>query len=220
MCGRKYATEELNWAEYRDALNILQAPPATNIEPNYNIAPTHYVPVCVSELGKRRLELLQWGLVLTWAKETKLGYSMFNARAETLGEKPSFRNLLKSRRCVAPVSGFYEWKLQGSEKQAHKIELANGRIMMMAGLWAQNGDLGISSYTVVTTSSSDSFSAIHHRMPVILDQGEAIDTWMEADWRTAEKLLNPFAGSLSVLPGSNEVGNVRNNYPELLNAVV
>ncbi len=216
MCGRKYAKEELNWAEYRDALDILHAPPNTNFQPNYNIAPTHIVPVCISEMGERRLVPLQWGLVPFWAKDARIGYKMINARSETLEEKPSFRSLLKSRRCVVPISGFYEWKREGKAKQAYKIEHADGHTMMLAGLWAENGTLETQTYTVVTTAASDTLKSIHHRMPVILDGKEALGTWLEGDWKDAKQLTRGYSGELSAVPIDNAVGNVRNNYPELL----
>lgn len=215
MCGRKYAAEELNWAEYREMLNLVRPAPQTNFQPNYNIAPTHMVPVCYLESGKRTLEPLRWGLVPHWAKDPKIGFKMFNARSETLGEKTSFKGLLKDRRCVVPVSGFYEWKRDGKDKQAYKIAHESGAPMLLAGLWTDNAALDIRSYTVITTAATTAFSPIHNRMPAILAP-DTVSAWLDDDWDDAHPLLAPFEGSLSVVPVSNEVGNVRNNYPELL----
>ena len=218
MCGRKYASEELTWAEYREILDITQAPPDTNLQPNYNIAPTHKVPVCIEQDGERSLELLQWGLLPHWAKDKKVGYKMINARSETLEEKASFKPLLESHRCIVPVSGFYEWKRDGKGKQAHKIEHADGRPMLLAGLWTENSSLGVKTYTVVTTGATATFEAIHNRMPAILVKDQ-IGNWLAGEWKQAAELLSPFGGSLSIVPVSNDVGNVKNNYPELLQSL-
>lgn len=177
MWGRKYSHEGLSWEEYGDLMRLIpSAPPPSNFQPNYNIAPTHEVPVCIAEEGERRLELLRRELVPHWAKEAKVGYKMINARAETLTEKPSFKPLLKSRRAIVAVSGFYEWKREGKDKQAHTIEHASGKPMMMAALWAENSALDMRSYTVITTAASDAMAPVHHRMPAILEKDQ-VDGW-------------------------------------------
>jgi putative SOS response-associated peptidase YedK len=229
MCGRKYAHEELTWGDYRDMLSLVPSVPASNFQPNYNIAPTHEVPVGFADAeGAHRLALMRWGLVPHWAKDAKIGAKMINARAETLTEKPSFKPLLKAHRCAILVSGFYEWKRpenpnRAKEKQAHKIAHASGAPMIMAGLWTRNPALELTSYTVITTAASDEMAPVHHRMPAILDPGldpGAVDRWMDGAWDDAAPLLTPHPGPLAITPISNAVGNVRNNYPELLDPLV
>lgn len=216
MCGRKYSLEELSWGEYRDMLSLVPSVPASNFQPNYNIAPTHEVPVGYADgEGAHRLALMRWGLVPHWAKEAKIGAKMINARAERLTEKPSFKPLLKAHRCAILVSGFYEWQREGKAKQAHKIAHGLGAPMIMAGLWTKNPALDLTSYTVITTAASDEMAPIHHRMPAILDPG-TVNQWMDGDWDDAAPLLAPYPGPLVITAISNDVGNVRNNYPELL----
>lgn len=227
MCGRKYSKDELNWAEYREVLEIIgpdTPPPADNFQPNYNIAPTHQVPVARAvsgEDGTRRvvLERLQWGLVPLWAKDTKIGYKMINARAETLAEKPSFRTLLAGHRCVIPVSGFYEWQRglgpSGKDRQAHRVARGDGGTMLLAGLWTHHAGMDLSTYSVITTAATPDFMAVHHRLPMILERGE-VSRWLEADWDDAKALARPYSGALDPVPISNAVGKVANNYPELL----
>ena len=218
MCGRKYASEELTWAEYREMLDIT-AQPASNLQPNYNIAPTHMVLAGRSRNGVRQVDPLHWGLVPHWAKDTKIASKMINARAETLEEKPSFKPLLESKRCAVLVSGFYEWQRglgpSKKDKQAYKVERGDYSTMILGGLWTENPSLGLTSYTLVTTAASQDFSAYHHRLPLILEPEQVTD-WLEGDWKGARSLLAPYDGALAVTAISNAVGNVRNTGPELL----
>ncbi|GAB5483073.1 MAG: SOS response-associated peptidase [Parasphingorhabdus sp.] len=221
MCGRKYASEELTWAEYREILNIIPDQPS-NLAPNYNIAPTHQVLAFRKNAEEVRLSPLHWGLVPHWAKDAKKAGSMINARSETLEEKPSFRPLLKSRRCAVLVSGFYEWQRglgsTGKDKQAHKVERGDGRPMLLAGLWTRNDALNLESYTIVTTAATPDFAALHHRLPAILEPDQ-LDLWLTGEWDAARDLLTPYAGALNTAAISNAVGNVRNNGPELLKPI-
>lgn len=197
-------------------LSLVPSVPATNFQPNHNIAPTHEVPVGYADgEGAHQLALMRWGLMPHWAKEAKIGAKMINARAETLTEKPSFKPLLKAHRCAILVSGFYEWQREGKAKQAHKIAHGSDAPMIMAGLWTKNPELDLTSYTVITTAASDEMARIHHRMPAILDPG-AVDQWMDGDWDDAAPLLMPHPGPLAITAIPNAVGNVRNNYLELL----
>lgn len=225
MCGRKYADEELNWAEYREALSIISPAPQDNFPPNYNIAPTMNVPVGLSRSdGKgahtRVLERMRWGLVPHWAKDLKIGAKMINARSETLTEKPSFASLVKSNRCIIPVSGFYEWQRKGTgksaSKQAYKITRRDGQPMLFGGLWTTHPGFEINSYSVITTAATAAFEPIHHRLPLILEQ-DSVDRWLDGEWDDAKNLIHPAEADIAAVRISNDVGNVRNNYPELLN---
>ena len=218
MCGRKFSHEELTWAEYRDILAIVQPPPDSNFQPNYNICPTQQVPVCINRDGQRSLELMHWGLVPRWAKDTKYAARMINARAETLAEKPSFSPLLESHRCIIMVSGFYEWQREGAAKTPYKVERSDRAPMLLAGLWTHNDRLGIDSYAVITTASPLSFAPIHDRVPVILERAD-ISTWLESGWDEAGNLATTYQDDLSAIQVSSLVNSNRNNGPELLEPV-
>lgn len=217
MCGQKYASEELTWAEYRETLDITGIP-ASNLQPNYNIAPTHIMPVAVHEGSNHVLKPMQWDLIPTWQKDWSRNYSMINARSETLTEKPSFKNLLKSCRCAILVSGFYEWKREGKSKQAHRIQRADGSPMILAGLWADNGYLETTTYSIITTPATPTFEPIHNRLPVILERDQ-VATWLHGSWNDAQSMTQPYSGDLDIHPVSNAVGDVRNNYAELIDPI-
>ncbi|NHK27188.1 SOS response-associated peptidase [Parvularcula flava] len=220
MCGRKFSDESLSWSMYREQLKLFTAPPASNFAPNYNIAPTHMVPVCFMEDGEKVLRPLRWGLLPSWAKDVKIGYSMINAKAETVEEKNSFAPLLKAHRCVIPVSGFFEWKRKGKSKQPFAIRRQNGEPILLAGLWTQNRMLGIDSYTVLTTQPNDLMAEIHNRMPVILER-EDVDRWLDAAWDEAQGLaIRVQSDFLRTYTVSSDVGNVRNNSPDLIEPVL
>lgn len=221
MCGRKFSDESLSWSVYRDQLNLFADHPPSNFAPNYNIAPTHMVPVCLMEDGNRVLRALQWGLLPFWAKEKKVGYSMINAKAETLEEKRSFSPLLKSKRCVVPVSGFYEWQRKSkTDKQAFAISRVDDQPLLLAGLWASNSNLEVETYTVITRAPNEFVAQVHNRMPAILEKDD-VDTWLDGEWRDALPLLQREVKNdvLRAYPVSNDVGKVANNYASLIEPV-
>jgi putative SOS response-associated peptidase YedK len=132
MCGR--------FALYNDPFSLakhFEADASPELRPRYNIAPSQTIPIVREESGKRRFALARWGLIPHWAKDTKIGYHTINARAETVAEKPAFRNAFKYRRCLIPSDGFYEWAaVPGSKtKQPWFIVLRDREPMALAGLW-------------------------------------------------------------------------------------
>ncbi|MBU5612666.1 SOS response-associated peptidase [Geomonas azotofigens] len=152
------------------------------IRPRYNVAPTQEVGVVREGAdGRNRLDLLHWGLIPAWAKERSIAYKMINARSETLQEKPSFRQAYKYRRCVVPVSGFYEWRHEGKAKLPHFIRIRDGHPMLFAGLWENwklpEGEV-VESFTILTTSANKLLESIHERMPVILHPAEC-GRWLD-----------------------------------------
>lgn len=215
MCGRKFSSEELTWADYRDMLQIIQPPPDTNFEPNYNICPTQKLLVCVSLGGGRFLRQMHWGLIPSWAKDTKYAAKMINARAETLSEKPSFRNLVNHNRCIIVVSGFYEWHRQGGHKTPYKVERSDRAPMMLGGLWTHNDRLDIDSYSIVTTTAPLRFQQIHHRAPVIIESDQ-ISAWLESDWSSAKHIAVAYGGALTTTEIGSAVNSNKNNGPQLL----
>lgn len=154
--------------ELKDMLGLGDVP--ADLGPNQNISPGQGIPV-VTDAQTRDVEIFKWGLVPGWAKDPAIGYKMINARAETLAEKPSFRNAFAKRRCLIPASGFYEWRQEGSRKQPYLFRLTDEKMFTFAGLWehwqdAQGNELF--SCTIITTQPNVVMAAYHDRMPVIL----------------------------------------------------
>ena len=162
--------------------------------PRYNIAPTQQVACVLREsTGEpRKVERLRWGLVPPWAKELAIGNRMINARGETVDSKPSFRNAFKSRRCLIPADGFFEWQKVDGGKQPFLIESAAGGVFALAGLWEENQkvatlDQPVRSFTIITTVANRMMSQLHDRMPVLLDP-EDFDRWLDPGYRDSEAL--------------------------------
>jgi putative SOS response-associated peptidase YedK len=174
--------------------------------PRYNIAPTAQVLV-IREGGAA---MVRWGLVPRWAKDPSMGAKMNNARAETVAEKPSFREAYRKRRCLIPANGFFEWKAEGSVKQPYYIRPSGGALFAFAGLWEQWNDL--QTCAVITTEANEKMAAVHERMPVIVSPAEYAD-WMGGK----EGLLRPCPDSaIDVQRVSRTVNNARNEGPGLI----
>jgi putative SOS response-associated peptidase YedK len=153
------------------------------LKPRYNIAPSQEAPVIVQADGKRTIELFERGLILSWAKDPAIGNKMINARAETLAEKPSFKRLLKGRRCLVLAYGFFEWRKEGKRKVPMRFRLKSGEAFSFAGLWdswkQSDGNL-LRTYTIVTTEPNEVMRPIHNRMPVMLSHVDALN-WLAVD---------------------------------------
>jgi len=219
MCGR-FAF----YSPHESVVRLFALDPDTPpIEPRYNIAPTQYVAAVLGdEAATRRLAMLYWGLVPSWAKEKAIGARMINARAETLKEKPSFRVAYRRRRCLIPADGYYEWQKQPDGKQPWFIHRSDGEPFAMAGLWERwqppSEPEPLVSCTILTTSPADSLADIHNRMPVILPPA-AYDEWLDPKNENVadlDRLLVPFAGPLEPVAVSRRVNNARNEGPELI----
>ena len=161
---------------------------------------------------------MRWGLVPFWANDPRIGRRTINARAETVAEKPSFRAAFRARRCLVPADGFYEWTGPRGKRQPLNIHRADGQPLALAGLWESHDEFG-PTFTIITTAPNAYMSAIHTRMPVVLEPGDW-DAWLAAEdedpaWRTA--LLRPAADHvLTGYPVSPAVNSVANNGPHLL----
>jgi len=145
-------------------------------EARYNIAPNQQILAVRQQDDYLEPALLRWGLIPSWAKEKSIGYKMINARSETLAEKPSFRSAYKSRRCLIPATGFFEWKKEEKSKQPYFIHRDDGGIFCFAGLWEAwtdkpSGEV-IESCTIITTEANELMKPLHHRMPVIIPKEE------------------------------------------------
>jgi putative SOS response-associated peptidase YedK len=151
-----------------------------NLHPRYNIAPGQDV-LCVIRAGENRIEPLRWGLIPSWAKDPAIGNRMINTRAETVAEKPSFRNAFEKRRCFVVADGFYEWRKTGKGKVPVYITLRSKSLFGLAGLyeiWIAPDGQEIRTCTIITTDSNDLVRPFHARMPVILPQ-DAEDRWLD-----------------------------------------
>jgi len=187
------------------------------LESSYNIAPDDEVYAIVR--GKdTRLGTLRWGLVPPWAKDLAMASKMINARAETLGEKPSFKRAFRERRCIIPANGFYEWK----DRQPWYCTPDTDTLFGFAGLWETwhgDGDFPYHSCTIVTTAASESMRAIHDRMPVILTP-EATEEWLDPATKDYEKLnsiiTNGRVTKVRSYPVSKFVDSPRNNGPRCI----
>ncbi len=197
---------------------------APEVAARYNIAPSNFVPaVRNNRTGERRLSMLHWGLVPHWAKDKKIGYRMINARSETVREKPSFRNAFHRRRCLVPVSGFYEWKKTDAGKTPYFISMRDAEGFAFAGLWErwQENDTAepLDSVTICTTEANEFMADIHGRMPVILKPGDYND-WLNRDNSGDDvtyALLKPWPrDNLQAWPVSTEVNRPQNEGPDLI----
>jgi putative SOS response-associated peptidase YedK len=216
MCGRYTITVTMDELMLRYAVEG-ELPHAH--EPRYNISPGQMVPAVINDGHKNRLGELRWGLVPEWSKTEKIKVPTFNARAETVQEKPMFRGSYRRKRCLIPADSFYEWKKEGTDKQPMRVMLKNEGIFSMAGLydtWTREDGMKISTCTVITTQPNEMMSGIHDRMPVILRrEDEAI--WLKRDIQDIsklEELLRPYAAAeMKAYPVSPLVGNVKNDKP-------
>lgn len=220
MCGRYLQTRPpTEVARFFRSVN-----PLTNTAPSYNRAPTQQGLVLRRhpETGERHLDPLRWGLVPRWAKDARGAARMINARAETVAEKPAFRDAFRQRRCLVAADGFYEWQVKDKAKQPFAIAMADGAPMSLAGLWegwrASDGSV-LRSFTIITTEATPRLAPLHDRMPVILPP-QAWDAWLgevlaEPDELLA--LLRPLPGEhLRVWPVSPRVGKVAEDDAGLL----
>ena len=188
-------------------------------EPRYNIAPTQSV-LTVTNTGQRQGELMRWGLVPFWAKDLKVGPRMINAVGETAASKPAFRAAFKTRRCLIPANGFYEWQKSGNRKIPRYFYPKNGEPMAFAGLWetwnSPEGQI-IRSCTILTTLANELIQPLHNRMPVILSE-ETQALWLDPlteNPKTLEPLLIPAPeGFLTSHPVAEMVNSVWNQGPE------
>jgi len=216
MCGRySLSTSPETIAEIFGVQHI------TQFEPRYNIAPTQIVPIVRLEpkTDERRIDLLKWGLVPSWADDPSIGSRMINARSETVAEKPSFRSAFKSRRCIVPVDGFYEWRKTGGGKIPHLIRRESGAPFGFAGLWEQwkGPSETIESFSILTTEANDLMRPIHDRMPVIL-QTDDYEPWLDSKTtaQALHDLLRPEEdGKLVAFPISTRVNSPANDDPTI-----
>ena len=187
-------------------------------KPSYNCAPSQFLPV-ITNKNSSQLSFLKWGLIPFWAKDSKVGFRNINTRAETIDDKPSFRDAFAKRRCLIPANGFYEWK-NNKKRIPFRIALADDELMAFAGIWDQWKDAEgrtITTFSIITTVANSLIRSIHHRMPVILDPKNE-EQWLKDDNKTAlKKLLVPLAADkMLIYEISDLVNSPKNNSSELI----
>ncbi len=191
MCGRYTLTK--NFQAIKGHFKIIQS--SIGFEPRFNIAPSQSVPVILSDNNRFSLHAFRWGLIPYWSENPSMGNRLINARAETIREKPSFKYSFKSKRCLVPVDGFYEWQGTGKQKTPHFIHLENNILFAFAGLWAEwkQREEVVRSFCIITTQANGLLKPIHHRMPVILSPDE-YESWLDpgAPAESLTVLLRPY----------------------------
>lgn len=222
MCGR--------YSQQQSAEIITQAFQVDNVpplKPRYNIAPTQSVATILQTEKTRQFKMLHWGLIPSWAKDTKISSKLINARAETVAEKPSFRSAFRQRRCLILADGFYEWQQQeDKQKQPFYFRMIDQQPFAFAGLWEHwdNQEAGetIESCTIITTEPNELMKSVHNRMPVILEPKD-YDLWLDPEVKKSEllqPLLNPYsAEEMTAFAVSKAVNKPSNDTAECINSI-
>ena len=216
MCGRSSLTKNEKELEKRfNATFYSEELERYNPLPNYNVAPTHMMPVITNE-DPSHINIFKWGLIPFWAKDPKIGSSMINARIETIKEKDTYKNTLQNRRCLVALDGFYEWKTEGKNKFPFRIQTTDQEIFSCAGMWESWKDqqgLLIHSFTIITMTANRFVSNIHDRMPaILLPENEKYWLDHEVNLSNIEEILIPYPSeNMKMFPVSQSINNVRNN---------
>jgi putative SOS response-associated peptidase YedK len=216
MCGRFSLTQSA-WA----IAQTFQLSDVPNLTPRYNIAPTQPIGTILQK-AQRQFQWMQWGLIPSWAKDPSIGNKLINARAESLREKPSFRNAFKRRRCLIVADGFYEWQKIDKRKQPYYIQMDDDKPFAFAGLWdtwQPPEGAAIASCTIITTSANAIVQPIHDRMPVILSP-DRYTQWLDptlTDTQVLQELLQPYnSDAMKATPVSSAVNNPANEKAECI----
>jgi putative SOS response-associated peptidase YedK len=221
MCGRFTLTQSAE--KITEFFGLSEV---SELAPRYNIAPSQLIAAIVQdkENQENKLKWMRWGLIPSWAKDTKIGYKLINARSETLTEKPSFRNAFKRRRCLIIADGFYEWQKQEKHKQPYYIQLRDKQPFAFAGLWEtwqpEDGE-AIISCTIITTEANAVMQPIHDRMPVILSP-DVYEQWLDPTFDQSNDLLEslkPYDSEMIATPVSNVVNNPVHDQPECVEPI-
>jgi putative SOS response-associated peptidase YedK len=223
MCGRY--TYKLAWSDivrlYR--LSLPEEPPE-RLKENYNVAPTQVMPIIRPAGNGRELVMAGWGLIPFWLKPQDLGkqpYSTINARSDRIRTAPTYREPFKNRRCLVPATGWYEWQDIGAKRKRPYHMRPKASPFAFAGVydvWKGDGGRTITSFAIVVTDAAPSIAQYHDRMPVVLDDAD-FDLWMRGTPDQAAALMKPYAGEIEAWEVPVEVGNVKNNRPELMEPV-
>ncbi len=196
MCGRFVITSAPE--ALRQLFGYIDQP---NFPPRYNVAPTQPIPVVIIENGVRHFRLMRWGLWPAWVKDPRKFSLLINARAETVQEKPAFKNAIRRRRCLIPADGYYEWQASGTRKRPHFIHRRDGAPIGFAGLaetWIGPNGEELDTVAIVTAAASADLSVLHHRVPVTIAPGD-FERWLDCSDDSADRVM-----TLMVAPGEGE----------------
>ena len=179
---------------------------------NFNVAPTHVVPILRVVGDEVIVDVMRWGLIPIWAKDASIGAKMINARSETITEKPSFKGLVPGHRCIIPMTGFYEWNRENPKaKIPYFVTRTDGHMMLGAGIWSDSPIVDEArTFSLITRDSVDDLSAVHDRSPVEFTAEEAVE-WMSATQAPLELFAPEHQPRFSTLRVSTRVNAVRNN---------
>lgn len=217
MCGRY--TLRATPAQLHRLFRLLTAP--LPFQPRYNIAPSQSIPAVRVSQGQREIAILRWGLVPRWANDPAIGNRMINARAETVAEKPAYRDAFRHRRCLVPADGFYEWQAHGKQKQPHYIHRPDGSVFAIAGIWEPSiGEGEPDTVAILTTTPNAVTRQIHDRMPAIIQEKD-FDAWLDPATPPAalQALLKPLSDdALTSHPVGRGVNAPANDGPACIEA--
>ena len=216
MCGRFVITSPP--AALRQMFGYAEQP---NFPPRHNIAPTQPIPVVILENGGRHFRLMRWGLVPGWVKDSRDFALLINARAETVVEKPAFKNAMKRRRCLIPADGYYEWQAAGSRKRPYFIHRRDGVPLGLAGLaetWIGPNGEELDTVAIVTAPSSDDLASLHSRVPVTIAPID-FERWLDCGAHDVEEAMGllkpPRQGEFAWHEISTRVNHVANDDAQL-----
>lgn len=218
MCGRYSLSTDPNQLKAQFGDLEIEGP----VQANYNIAPTQYSYV-IADDHPNVLQQFKWGLIPFWAKDEKIGSRMINARSEGIENKPSFRAPIRRRRCLVLADSFYEWIKRDGKKVPQRILMKDAPIMVMAGIWEvwSKGPSPVYSYSIITCPPNEEMAPIHNRMPVVFPYKDQWGEWLSDIElsQVLDMLHTPDKDIFEIYEVSTQVNNVRNNGPELHNAV-
>ena len=229
MCGR--FSQNLTWQQIYTLYTLPASTQRFDPQPRYNGAPTQeFALFRMDESGTRSMALMRWGLVPFWAKDTRIGARMINARAETVEQKPAFRSAFRSRRCLIPANGWFEWRRSGrpgrsnGSKQPFFLALESGSPVSFAALWEQWARDGqrLETFTIITTDASPALSDMHDRQPAIVDPDDFTD-WIDpkSPAETLQEIIGrPHEGPYEIRSVSDKVNRVANDTPDILDPLV
>ena len=215
MCGRMANTLPTD-----SVVRLFSATPANDLPPvpDYNICPTQSVAVVTAEAG-RRLRPMRWGFIPQWYKSPTDGPLLINARSETVAEKPAFRAAVRARRCLVPVSGFYEWHRTKQAKLPWYATRADGTPLVLGGIWQDWGEDALPTFAIVTTDANAAMAPIHNRLPLVIEQ-EDWGLWLGEEGHGAAVLMKPAGDEVLTLTRvSTAVNSNRAEGPALIEPV-
>lgn len=219
MCGRfvgNFNTQDLieEIGETVDSFGLTLRVPNFDgpLLQNFNVAPTHVVPVLRVIDSEVVVDVMRWGLIPIWAKDANIGSKMINARSETITEKPSFKGLVPGHRCIIPMTGFYEWDRENPKaKVPYFVTRADGHLMLGAGIWSDSPIVDEArTFSLITRDSVEDLAFVHDRSPVEFTAEDAVE-WMSASQAPLELFAPQNQPRLTTLQVSTRVNAVRNN---------